>query len=69
MADVLKFTGSTLLPLPVEQVCAHAKDCTEVIIIGAKNGAPYYASSFSDTYKVLWQLEKFKAFLLNEIEG
>lgn len=54
----------TTVDIPAERVLEGAAGCEEVIIIGAKDGEPYYASSLADVYQQLWMIEKFKLKLL-----
>jgi hypothetical protein len=61
MGKLLKMDIFTTVDLPVERVCESAKECTEVLIIGrTADGKPYYASSYSDGHRHLWELERFK---------
>ena len=67
MGDLLVMDIPTLGDIPVERICDAAKDCTEVLIIGREeNGARFYASSYSDGAKMLWEIELLKQKLLND---
>lgn len=67
MGDLLVMDIPTTVDIPVERVCDAAKDRTEVLIVGRnENGTRFYASSYSDVAKMLWEIEVLKRRLLND---
>jgi hypothetical protein len=66
MGDVIRPTFITVNFIDPGIVCEAARDhkLDEVIIIGVKNGEPYYASSTGDSGKMLLMIEKWKHDLI-----
>lgn len=56
MADVIRFGGSTVLPIPVDRVLTsdEAMACEEVLVLGwRKDGSFYFAGSEADLRRAL----------------
>ena len=70
MADVVDFSGITLLDLDPDRVLAKAmSNMSEVVIVGFhKDGSEYFASSVSSGADTLWHLERAKHKLMRIVD-
>lgn len=71
MADVLQFTGETVLPIAPESVLEGAKDggLQTVIVLGhGPDGKLYFASSHSDLAEVLLLLKRGEMQVVSMVE-
>ena len=68
-AEVLPFTGISILDIPPEKVLQAAIDAgiTEVVIVGIDaDGKHYFASSMSSAPEIAWHLDTAKWRLMND---
>lgn len=70
MGDVVDLNGVTSLDLDPDKVLEAAKgNIDHVIVIGYhKDGSEYFASSTSYVPDIVWLLERYKHFLLNNAQ-
>jgi hypothetical protein len=66
MGDVIRPSFATVGFIDPGIICEAARDykLDEVVIVGVKDGEPYYASSTGDTGAMLLMIERFKARLI-----
>lgn len=66
MGEVVELDVVTSLDLPVERILRRAQEAglEGVVVLGWKDGEPYFVSSYADGPKVLWLLELTKLRLL-----
>lgn len=69
MGNVVSFPGTTTLPIDPDSMLEANKGTFETVILGGidKNGEFVFGASTPDGGLTLIILEKFKAFLLNEV--
>ncbi len=71
-AEILEFTGETLLDLDPRRVLQAAIDAgmSEVVIVGYDaDGNDYYASSMSDGRSANWHLDRAKWRLMKTVDA
>lgn len=66
MAKVIKFSGLTKGPVPVQSVLAAAKDCQDVLVLGIDDKGEFYAAASMGNSDVALRLAAtFQHKLLN----
>jgi hypothetical protein len=69
MAEVIKFPGGTVGPVPVNAVLEGAANAalSEVFVLGLEqDGTEYFASSTGEAPKLLWLLEIARRAVMRE---
>ena len=65
MAEIIEFTGGTILPIKPEKVVSFADDLTEAVVVGWDcDGKLYVAGSSADVAQVSYLLQLANKFML-----
>ena len=65
--NLFKSNGSTLNPIPPDEVCEGARGCDDILVIGWRGEDLYIAASRSGIGDALLKLELAKHFLMEQL--